>query len=50
MAPVKKGDQSDLIYSPARRVTEIYVYLGFSVGVNVVEKLFVVWENKSRCK
>ena len=27
-----------------------YVYLGFSVGVKVVEKLFFEYENKSRCE
>ena len=27
-----------------------YVYLGFSVGVKVVKKLFFVGENKSRCE
>ena len=27
-----------------------YVYLGFSMGVNVVKKLFFECENKSCCK
>ena len=28
----------------------LYVYLGFSVGVKVVEKLFFECENKRRCE
>ena len=32
------------------KITLQYVYLGFSMGVKGVKKLFFVSENKSRCE